>query len=527
MKKISLIFVTCFLMLGSLQAQNCPRYVNGDSTKTTAPYSIYREFFKKQLYNDAFPYWRIIYNQAPAFRLQTMMDGELLYTNLIQNTTDASLKDKYVDTLLMIYDKRMECHGQTDYVLGKKGVDQLKYKGGVAIKDARANFEKSLLISGDNAYPFVIQTYFKLLVTQVGRDDITVDFVKGKYESLSAILDKNIAKGVCVGTTKDNVIRILGNPNNVSKTSTTIGTTELLMYNDFSININENNKVDIINNKSKAENIISRTQVSKEVKSLLDDLYTQNFADKSDPTDCAKLLDIYRKKYVEKPNDLETIKTVYNKTKGCADSSFNVELLKKLNAMEPGYSYAIRLGKIYTRLNKYDSAYVLYENAVAKETDSLKKADLYFSMANIKYEKNDFPASRDFAKQTIAYNPKMGTAYLLIGTLYAASGKLCGPGTGFQSQIVLWPAFDYFKKAKEMDATVAEDAQKMISTYTQYLPTKGDITAKKLAEGASYQIGCWINETTTVKSRPGVASSSTAPAKKPTPAKKTTSEKKK
>ena len=311
------------------------------------------------------------------------------------------------------------------------------------------------------------QTYFKLLVNQLGREDITTDFVKGKYESLSAILDKNIAK----------------------------------------------------NDKNVAAN--------KEVKSLLDDLYTQNFADKSDPTDCAKLLDIYRKKYTEKPNDLETIKLVYNKTKGCADSSFNVELLKKLNAMEPSYSYAIRLGKIYTRLNKYDSAYVLYENAVAKETDSLKKADLYFSMANIKYEKNDFPASRDFAKQTIVYNPKMGTAYLLIGTLYAASGKLCGPGTGFQSQIVLWPAFDYFRKAKEMDATVAEDAQKMISTYTQYLPTKGDITAKKLAEGASYTIGCWINETTTVKSRPGVASSSTAPAKKPTPAKKSTPEKKK
>ena len=467
MKKISLIIATCFLMIGSLQAQNCPRYVNGDSTKTTAPYSIYREFFKKQLYNDAFPYWRIIYNQAPAFRLQTMMDGELLYTNLIQNTTDAALKDKYVDTLMMIYDKRMQCHGQTDYVLGKKAVDQLKYKGGSGIKDARANFEKSLQLSGDNAYPFVIQTYFKLLVNQLGREDITTDFVKGKYESLSAILDKNIAK----------------------------------------------------NDKNVAAN--------KEVKSLLDDLYTQNFADKSDPTDCAKLLDIYRKKYTEKPNDLETIKLVYNKTKGCADSSFNVELLKKLNAMEPSYSYAIRLGKIYTRLNKYDSAYVLYENAVAKETDSLKKADLYFSMANIKYEKNDFPASRDFAKQTITYNPKMGTAYLLIGTLYAASGKLCGPGTGFQSQIVLWPAFDYFRKAKEMDATVADDAQKMISTYTQYLPTKGDITAKKLAEGASYTIGCWINETTTVKSRPGVASSSTAPAKKPTPAKKSTPEKKK
>ncbi len=164
MKKISLIIASFILLSVNIQAQNCARYVNGDSLKTTAPYSIYREFFKKQSYNEAFPYWRTIYNNAPLFRLQTMMDGEVLYTNLIQNTTDVALKEKYIDTLMMIYDKRMECHGQIDYVLGKKAVDQLKYRGGAGIKDARTNFEKSLQISGDKAYPFVIQTYFKFLV---------------------------------------------------------------------------------------------------------------------------------------------------------------------------------------------------------------------------------------------------------------------------------------------------------------------------------------------------------------------------
>ena len=76
-----------------------------------------------------------------------------------------------------------------------------------------------------------------------------------------------------------------------------------------------------------------------------------------------------------------------------------IELLKKLNTLDPSYSYAVRLGKIYTRKNLLDSAFTLYQNAIAKETDSIRKADLYFSMANIKYEKEDFSASRDFAKQ--------------------------------------------------------------------------------------------------------------------------------
>jgi tetratricopeptide (TPR) repeat protein len=215
-------------------------------------------------------------------------------------------------------------------------------------------------------------------------------------------------------------------------------------------------------------------------------------------------MEIYKKKYDANPNDLETIKLVYNRTKGCADSIFNVELLKKLNAMEPGYSYAFRLGSIYMKNNQMDEAYVLYENASAKEPDSSKRADLFFVMANIKADKNDYPAAREFAKQALVYNPLMGKAYYFIGSLYVGSGKLCGPGTGFQSQIVLWPAFDYFKKAIEVGTDeIKEEAQKMITSYTQYLPTKADVAAKKLAIGAPYTVKCWINETTTVQVRAG------------------------
>lgn len=449
--------IKLFLALGilvanlfSAGAQNCNRYIDGDSSKTTAPYSIYREYFKKNLYSEALPYWKQLYNKAPLFRLQTMLDGEAIYTKYILDATDNTVKSKFVDTLFMIYDKRIQCFGQEDYVLGKKAIDVLKYRGNEGLADSRVWLEKSLKLSGNNPYPFVVQTYFKFIVNQVGNKDITVDFVKGKYNELSAIIDNGIAK----------------------------------------------------NDKSSA--------AYKEVKNLMDEMYAQRFADKSDPEDCAKLLEIYKKKYKENPNNLETITTVYNKVRACNDSLFNVELLRKLNAMDPNYTYAVRLGSLFMKNNKFDSAYVLYQNAVVKESDSSKKADLYYIMASFKADKNDFSASRDLAKQALQYSPKMGKANLLIGTLYASSGKMCGPGVGFQSQIVLWPAFDYFKKAKE-DPTTADEAQKMISSYTKYLPTTGDIKTKGLSQGQSYKIGCWINETTTVQAIPGPANSANAP----------------
>jgi len=449
MKKIFLMLGFGFLAFGTMNAQNCPRYIEGDSAKTTAPYSIYREFFKKNLFTEAFPHWKNIYNNAPGFRQQTYYDGAAMYTDFIQKTTDNDLRQKYVDTLFQIYNKAIQCFGESEYILGKKGIDLLKYGKNTDIPEARVCLEKTLKLSGDNAYPYYIQTYFKLLVNQIGKDGITEDFVMAKYADLTKVVDKNIA-----------------NPSN------------------------------------------KQLQAYKEVKTLLDDMYNDLYkpkaGEKLDAAACAKLLEMYNKKFKENANDLASIKAVYNNyyaiSKSCPDSLLNIELLKKLNTLEPSYSYAIRLGSIYMKNKQFDSAFTLYENAVVKESDSLRKADLYFIMASLKADKNDFTASRDFARQAITFNPILGKAYLLIGTLYAASGKLCGPGTGFQSQIVLWPAFDYFKKAIEVGTDeTKEEAQKMISSYKQYLPTKAEVTAKKLAVGGAYTVKCWINEETTVQ----------------------------
>ncbi|MFN8295475.1 MAG: hypothetical protein U0T69_04730 [Chitinophagales bacterium] len=442
MKKIFLVLGSLVLTFATLQAQNCARYINGDSLKTTPAYSIYREFFKKGMYDDAFPQWKNMYNNAPGFRKQTFLDGEVMYTSLIQKTTDNSLRQTYIDTLFQIYNKQIQCHGEDEYVLGKKAIDLLKYGKNADIPEARKALEKTLALTGNKAFPYYIQTYYKLLINQIGKDGITADFVIGKYDELSAIVDKNIAD---------------------------------------------------VNNK--------QLQAYKDVKVVLDDLYTQNFADKSDPADCAKLVEIYLKKYKENPNDVETIKTVYTKTKGCTDSATNVELLKKLNELAPNYTYATRLANIYVKNKQFDDAIILYQNALTKETDSTKKSDLNYYMAFMKYAKEDFPASRDLAKEAINFNAKNIRAYNLIATLYLSSGPLCGPGTGFQSQIVLWPAFDYFNKVIEIggDDEVVEEAKKYIADYTKYLPTKAEITAKKLTVGGPYTVKCWINEETTVK----------------------------
>lgn len=438
MKKQFLIIALIFVAIAQTKANDCPVHIDGDSLKTAPVYFYYKQFYKKQDFEKAYPYWRTLYGKASGLSSIIFYEGEeILKDKIEKNKSNAELQAKYVDTLLAMYDKWIKCHGNEDFVLGtKKAQALITYKDDIS--GAKKALEKSLQIS--TQYPIAIRTYFNLLNYEYGAKLIDEATLTKKYEELIAMLDKNIAR----------------------------------------------------NDKYKSS--------YEDAKKSLEETFIQNFANKADPTDCAKLMEIYMKKYNAQPNDLATIENVYNKTKGCADSTFNVVLLQKLNQLNPNYSYAVRLANLYMKAKKETEAYALYENAIKYEKDSSKIAGLYLLLANMKSDKNDFETARTFAKTALQYEPQNARAYLLIGYLYASSGKLCGPGVGFQSQIVLWPAFDYFKKAVELgDEEIKKEANKLLSDYKQYLPTKAEVATKKLKVGAPYTVKCWINEETTVQ----------------------------
>jgi tetratricopeptide (TPR) repeat protein len=440
MKFITLLLLTVIVSTMHLKADDCQRHIDGDSLKTAPVYFFYTQYYKKKDFDKAYPYWRTLYDHASGFTEFTFYQGEEILQDKIEKAKDnPAMQSAYTDTLLEMYDKWIKCYGKEDWVLGaKKAPAQIQYKNDIA--GAKQSLERSLQLS--NKYPVVIQTYFNLLNYEYQEKKIDEAAFTKKYEELIAILDKNIAK-------RDQYVSSY-----------------------------------------------------REAKAAMEETFVGNFSDKSNPDDCAKLLEIYIKQYNTKPEDIATVENVYDKTRGCADSALNVELLEKLNRLKPNYSYAVRLANIYVKANKTDEAYALYENAVKYETNPSNLSTLYLLLANMKADKDSFPVARELALKALEQDSTNARAYFLIGYLYASSGKLCGPGTGFQSQIVLWPAFDNFRKAVEHgDDEIKAEANKMLDTYKQYLPTKADIAAKKLTVGAPYTVKCWIEEETTVQVR--------------------------
>ena len=86
----------------------------------------------------------------------------------------------------------------------------------------------------------------------------------------------------------------------------------------------------------------------------------------------------------------------------------------------------------------------------------------------------------------------------MIGDAYAASATSCGNGDLGRGGVYL-VAVDKYAKAKSIDPSIAEVAQAKINKYSAYFPGKEDAFFKGVNNGDSYRVGCWIGESTTVR----------------------------
>ena len=99
------------------------------------------------------------------------------------------------------------------------------------------------------------------------------------------------------------------------------------------------------------------------------------------------------------------------------------------------------------------------------------------------------------AKKAIELDKTDGEPYMIIGYLYASSNKECNANP-LHAKAVFWAAVDKFQKAKEVDPSMASKANEMIKEYSKLFPTSEDAFFYNVFEGDTYEVECWINETT-------------------------------
>ncbi len=215
---------------------------------------------------------------------------------------------------------------------------------------------------------------------------------------------------------------------------------------------------------------------------------------------CGAIHSALQKQYDANPNDMANAEKIFGYLSAlrCGHGSLFVAITEKLAAQKPSEELYRTIYLNLMNEGKYNEALPFINKAMELSTEKYRKAEYHLSIAKIHQRNGEFIAARASALAA-AQLKSSGEPYLLIGDLYRASGKLCGNGTGWDSQVVIWAALDMYEHAKSIDPSVAADANKKINESKELLPSASECFFRSLKEGDTWTIGCWINEATTVR----------------------------
>ncbi|MCB8994901.1 MAG: tetratricopeptide repeat protein [Bacteroidales bacterium] len=126
---------TIFLLfnLSSINAQrdvsNNPDYGKDSLARVSCAndLSTISEYMKINLPEYALPAWRSVFDNCPASSKNIYINGAKIYQDKIESAKDPAIRAGYFDTLMLIYDRRIQYFGEESYVLGRKGKDILRY----------------------------------------------------------------------------------------------------------------------------------------------------------------------------------------------------------------------------------------------------------------------------------------------------------------------------------------------------------------------------------------------------------------
>ncbi|HOW24108.1 MAG TPA: hypothetical protein PK711_00435 [Bacteroidales bacterium] len=446
------LIVSLLLVMGTGTIANAqvkgPKY-GQDSVKCVMEISLYREFFKQWKNSDytniavvdAVRHWRWVFLNCPLGTENTYLDGVKMYNHFIKSEPDNTRKELLIDTLMRIYDQRIEYfpnhyktgQSQVGSILGRKGVDLYQWRP-TSVQEVYDILKHSVELDGNQAQTAVIVYYFRTAIELVNSNLLGKDILIDLFDQLMEITEYNIKN----------------NPKEQA---------------DF-----------------------------ESVKSNLE-LSVEPYAN------CEDLVPIFRKKFeAEGQTNTDLLRKIINMLdkKNCTADPLYFDATVRLYELEPNPESAYLIGRMLYKRNELNksSEYLLDATNMA---DTNARADCYLLLADEFRTMRDYSRARSYAYKSAELRPGDGNPFILIGDLYAASADACGTDE-ISKKAAYWAAVDKYYKAKSVDPKLEQVANERIYSYSRAFPALERLFFHDLKEGDSYTVGCWINETTLVRS---------------------------
>lgn len=463
MKEMISIFV--LILFAQIGFSQCETWINSPKKEEAEnAHVVYRQYIKSKDYEGAFPQWKIAFELAPAAdgkRDWHFKDGIAIFKDRFSKSSEGAEKEEYKNKIIAMYNTAAECYAskaivfpncndetcinqKIGYLKGRQGYD-MYYTLLTPREETKAVFDEAMKYSGLNSEYIVLAPYADIVVYMYSNEKMNKEEAREAHQVLMEIADHNIA--------------------NNSTYSDYYAQAKAAMEGSF----------------AKIENFIF---------------------------DCAYFVDKLKPEYEADPQNIEKLKEIITtlKRRGCQEtepflakieaeySEYAAEYNAKMQAEFEAKNPQIVAKRLYDE-GDFSGACAKYQEAIAIEEEEDRKADYYFAVASIQGRKLDqYNNARSNALKAAQARKGWGRPYMLIGDMYAKSSRNCG-NDAFTRGLAIIAAIDKWAYARSVDDEVAEEANRNIAKFSQYLPPEEDAFMMGKKEGQTAKVGCWIGET--------------------------------
>lgn len=554
MKRILFVF-GILLMSFSAQAQES-KWGNSiaDSVSCFQNYNIMGSYYQSKDYAEAYDAWKALYETCPSANIRIYTYGDNIIEAKIKEASDDATKNALIQELLSLYDAfAVHFPEEKANAISSKAYHFYNYyrKNSDSVSKAVVMFEEAKSLLGDTMSVAHTDRYFQANVKEFNKTK-DVDRLFEVYNSVLVTLEFNFntfnVENYNIELQADSVLGFIAYADSI-RPNTEAAKAEydakLAVYDSTNTYNNASKKrikkaaklpplvkpeldatveelVSVLekadelktkyeldqqgltsvdkrkmsNNEIRLRNI---TKVQRNIEKILSPLLT-----------CNKLTLIYNEEAFEQNKDnIEWLKRAGNllqkervgddgELTSCTDNPVFISIAETLYEIEPSAQAALNMAKLGVNKSDWAMAKKYYTEAIEQEEDLRRKANTYMGLAYVNQKMGALSSAKSNCLKAGQLRKNWGNPYLYLATIYADAAGSCG-SNAVEKNAVYWAAINKLSYARSIDPSIADKAAKLISAYSQQIPDKGISFQLGYKEGDKINIGCWINETVSVK----------------------------
>lgn len=442
---ISLSPISVFAQKG---VEDGSRFGHGeDSIRCLQNISIYTKYVKTNNLKDAYTPWKAVFTEAPWAQTGIYTNGAKILRALIAESKDEAQQKVYVDELMAVHD---QCINYLD-------------KLNTLVKTPRSKGA----ILGMKTHDYIIFTGRDFDVNkayEMGKEAIGLEKANSNYFMLQDMMDISLRKLKADENHKEQFIQDYLTVSEYADAA-------------FKAATNERDK-----------------KLLKTAKDIIDAYFIN-----SGTATCENLQAIYGPKVEQNKTNLEYLKQVISVMQmlKCTNEDVYFAASEAAHAIEPTSETAAGCGYMCYKKGDMDKSMQYFNEAIERAQDNGKKADYYYNAAIVLFSQKQLARAKQYALESIQANGNNGKPYILIAQMYASNPTWNDEQA--LNQCTYFAVIDKLQKAKSVDPSVTEEADKLIHTYTAHTPKDKDLFFLGLKEGDTVTINGWIDEKTIIR----------------------------